>query len=190
MACCESANSKLHHAITLILALSFILYVDARNGASHSRMHKRKMAQGAATPPTATDSSPPSPQPPIVLQTTNLSRCFGIRGPHCSDYYTQDFVELQPPKVHSKQCPNNCSGKGVCNGETGLCDCPAGVGGPDCGSADPRPCTNTYRNNKKSNISESHIGPNKRDTNWAESGWTPSRCGSSSGRRTNACGWI
>ncbi|KAF8066266.1 SULTR2 [Scenedesmus sp. PABB004] len=70
-----------------------------------------------------------------------------------------------------------CSGGlGVCNGETGLCDCPAGVGGPDCGAADPRPCTNAFRADKRSKAPASHIGPSKRDRNWSAPGWTPSRC--------------
>lgn len=51
-----------------------------------------------------------------------------------------------------------------------------GVGGPDCGAPDLRPCTNTYRSNKNSSEPASHIGPNKRDMNWTESGWTQSRC--------------
>jgi hypothetical protein len=52
----------------------------------------------------------------------------------------------------------------------------AGVGGPDCSSPDLRPCTNQYRADKSSKQPASHIGPNKRDVNWAASGWTQSRC--------------
>lgn len=62
-----------------------------------------------------------------TVRINNLHRCYGIRGSHCAGYYTQQYVSLNPPKIHSKACLNSCSGRGVCNGETGLCDCPAGM---------------------------------------------------------------
>jgi hypothetical protein len=54
-------------------------------------------------------------------------RCIGARGDWCGDYYTQPLQRVPLPPLWHKPCPNNCSGIGMCNHMTGLCDCPAGV---------------------------------------------------------------
>jgi hypothetical protein len=160
---------------------------------------------------------------PVQLLSNSLqlsNRCYGTRGLHCVNYHLQPYIKVVVPRTHSKTCPNGCSGKGVCNADTGQCDCPAGevlhpasdwldtadmhhqntiyaknelssaacqhhlsaafcaptgVGGPDCGAADPRPCTDTYRKDRHSKLPASHIGANMRDLNWTASGWTSSR---------------
>lgn len=58
---------------------------------------------------------------------TRLHRCSGTRSTYCVDYFTQPYVWLKPPPVLNRPCPNNCSHLGVCHGDTGRCDCPAGA---------------------------------------------------------------
>eukprot|EP00775_Hariotina_reticulata_P001698 gene1698-2044_t len=97
------------------------------------------------------------------------------------------YSKVHVPRIHTKTCPNGCSGNGVCNADTGLCDCPAGVSGPDCGAADPRPCTDKYREDRRSKLPASHIGANMRDLNWTASGWTSSRCAGVCDEATAVC---
>lgn len=55
-------------------------------------------------------------------------RCIGTIGSWCGGYYSQQsLVPHKPPPVQSKPCPGGCSGVGVCDGHTGVCDCPAGA---------------------------------------------------------------
>jgi hypothetical protein len=81
-------------------------------------------------------------------------------------------------------CHCTCTCKHSCTGQDALLYSPtprlpghcAGVGGQDCSTPDLRPCTNRYRTDRSSSTPASHIGPNKRDIDWAATGWTPSRC--------------
>jgi len=66
---------------------------------------------------------------PVQLLSNSLqlsNRCYGARGLHCVSYHLQPYIKVVAPRTHSKTCPNGCSGKGVCNADTGQCDCPAG----------------------------------------------------------------
>ncbi|GBF90972.1 exostosin-like glycosyltransferase [Raphidocelis subcapitata] len=103
-------------------------------------------------------------------------RCVGAVGPWCGPYYEQRPVPFKPPRPRGAACPGGCSGIGVCHGDTGRCDCPAGWGGPACADPDKRPCTKSYREPRGSRVPNSHIGPDKRDLNWSEPGSTYSRC--------------
>jgi hypothetical protein len=67
-----------------------------------------------------------------ALSLRHLQRCAGVRGSICSSYYAQSLQQLQQPRVFDKLCPINAHtntpcGLGVCHGDTGLCDCPAGM---------------------------------------------------------------
>ena len=44
------------------------------------------------------------------------------------------------PSWGPRLCPLNCSGRGVCNEDTGRCLCPMGRDGPGCERPDPFPC--------------------------------------------------
>lgn len=57
-------------------------------------------------------------------------RCFGAKGDWCNMYHLQPLLPAvaSAPPLHGKRCPSQCSGTGVCNADTGLCDCPAGAG--------------------------------------------------------------
>ncbi|GBF90959.1 exostosin-like glycosyltransferase [Raphidocelis subcapitata] len=103
-------------------------------------------------------------------------RCAGAVGPWCGPYYEQRPVPFKPPRPRGAACPGGCSGVGVCHGDTGRCDCPAGWGGPSCADPDKRPCTNGFRLPRNSTRPKSHIGPDKRDLDWGAGGLTPSRC--------------
>ncbi|EFJ41400.1 acetylglucosaminyltransferase [Volvox carteri f. nagariensis] len=41
-------------------------------------------------------------------------------------------AQIEPAIVANKPCPAGCTSHGNCNGETGLCECRFGFGGPDC----------------------------------------------------------
>lgn len=58
-------------------------------------------------------------------------RCVGTTGAQwCGGFYAQAPLAYKRPPVLSKPCPGGCSGIGVCHGDTGACDCPAGVSSP------------------------------------------------------------
>jgi hypothetical protein len=67
-----------------------------------------------------------------ALSLRRLQRCAGVRGSICSSYYAQSLQQLHQPRIFDKPCPINAQlntpcGLGVCHGDTGLCDCPAGT---------------------------------------------------------------
>jgi hypothetical protein len=67
-------------------------------------------------------------------------RCAGAVGPWCGPFYEQRLVPFKTPRPRGAACPGNCSGVGVCHGDTGRCDCPAGArGGGDMPSLCPLP---------------------------------------------------
>ena len=54
-------------------------------------------------------------------------RCVGTVGGWCGSFYAQRaLVPYRQPPVLGKRCPRDCSGVGVCHGDRGVCDCPAG----------------------------------------------------------------
>lgn len=58
----------------------------------------------------------------------HLPRCAGTTGRWCGSYLAQAPVAYKgPPPVRGKRCPGGCSGVGVCHGDSGVCDCPAGA---------------------------------------------------------------
>jgi hypothetical protein len=91
---------------------------------TQQQQHQRGLAQASSS---SSSSFASTAGQKLSIQLASLQRCHGVRGSHCVDYYTQPYVALKQPQVHSKPCPNSCSGRGVCNGDTGLCDCPAGM---------------------------------------------------------------
>lgn len=78
------------------------------------------------------------------LHLRSLLRCRGVKGHICSLFWSQQLDHINQPRVHSKQCggedgaaledgsgssvagDQGSCGLGVCAGDTGLCDCPAG----------------------------------------------------------------
>lgn len=67
-----------------------------------------------------------------ALSLRHLQRCAGVRGTVCAAYYAQTFETLQQPRIFDTPCPvspihGTPCGLGVCHGDTGLCDCPAGA---------------------------------------------------------------
>lgn len=55
-------------------------------------------------------------------------RCRLVRGTWCGPFYRQPPVQPRPVPRGNKPCPNGCNSVGVCNYDTGECDCPAGEG--------------------------------------------------------------
>ncbi|EFJ48528.1 acetylglucosaminyltransferase, partial [Volvox carteri f. nagariensis] len=109
--------------------------------------------------------------------------CALARGEWCKEYYNQGPIPWRPPPRGDKDCPATkygaCNGVGSCQYDLGVCLCPAGWKGPDCGLRDPRPCTHRYRQQPldgNNTTPISHSGPDGRDLNWLEEGWTASRC--------------
>ncbi|KAG2497881.1 hypothetical protein HYH03_004147 [Edaphochlamys debaryana] len=105
-------------------------------------------------------------------------RCAGTRGAWCGRMAQQAPVPTRPPPRGSKGCPNDCSGWGNCDHDTGLCVCPAQRAGPDCGEEVKRPCTLRYRHPWESHVKTAvgHVGPDHHDLNVSAPGWLASRC--------------
>ncbi|KAG2444184.1 hypothetical protein HYH02_009122 [Chlamydomonas schloesseri] len=104
-------------------------------------------------------------------------RCTKTKGSWCSDYLKQAPVPWRPAPRGDQPCTGGCNNVGRCNYDTGYCDCPAGWTGHGCKTRQKRPCTNHFRTPEDPNPEPlSHIGPDKRDLNWTEPGFTPSRC--------------
>jgi len=110
-------------------------------------------------------------------------RCAGTVGSWCGGYHMQPPIPFKQPPILGKPCPGSCSGIGVCHGDTGRCDCPAGAGGPACADHVKRPCTKNFRSPRDSLVPNSHIGPDKRDLDWSLPESTYSRWVSRSRRR-------
>jgi hypothetical protein len=58
------------------------------------------------------------------------ARCDRLLKAHwCQAFYAQPPQAFKPPPAYGRACPGEpaCSGMGVCNAMTGLCDCPAGA---------------------------------------------------------------
>ncbi|GFR40870.1 hypothetical protein Agub_g1521 [Astrephomene gubernaculifera] len=109
--------------------------------------------------------------------TTIALRCAKTKGDWCAAFHSQKPVAWKPAPRGNKECPDNCNNVGRCNYDTGYCDCPAGWRGPGCKTRQKRPCTNMFRSPEDQRTEPmSHIGPDKRDLNWTEPGFTPSRC--------------
>ncbi|PNH09740.1 hypothetical protein TSOC_003587, partial [Tetrabaena socialis] len=104
-------------------------------------------------------------------------RCVVTRGTWCGRYLRQEEVPTRPVPRGSKECPGACSGWGNCNYDTGMCECPAGRGGPDCSQEVKRPCSNRYRHpHEFDKPPVGHIGPDKHDLDPKAFGWLASRC--------------
>eukprot|EP00198_Chlamydomonas_reinhardtii_P007427 XP_001696764.1 exostosin-like glycosyltransferase [Chlamydomonas reinhardtii] len=109
--------------------------------------------------------------------------CAMARGSWCKKYYEQDPIPWKPAPRGDKECPKSkygiCNGVGTCQYDIGVCLCPAGWRGDDCGTRDPRPCTHRMRTpalDGENTEPVSHVGPDGRDRNWSVPGWTASRC--------------
>ncbi|KAI8474753.1 MAG: exostosin-like glycosyltransferase [Monoraphidium minutum] len=118
---------------------------------------------------------PPAPRHGHHPPQQHAGRCVGTVGSWCSGFAAQPLVPYRRPPIRGAPCPGDCSGVGVCHGDTGACDCPAGWGGPACADPAKRPCTRAYRTPRDSPAPNSHIGPDKRDLDWAAPGSTFSR---------------
>jgi len=104
-------TATLRHTITLVLIIPRYL------GHAQSPLHAAAVTGDIQTG---------------ALSLQRLQRCSGVRGSICSAYYAQQLGDLQQPGVYEKPCPINPShdspcGLGVCHGDTGLCNCPAGL---------------------------------------------------------------
>lgn len=53
-------------------------------------------------------------------------RCRGTKLRWCGPFHHQKPQPARLAPAFSKRCPGDCSGVGVCNALSGLCDCPAG----------------------------------------------------------------
>lgn len=75
--------------------------------------------------------------------------CYRVIGDWCANYYAQELLPVLPPptaRPSSSSAANRaceasmgaaaaaCSGRGVCNADTGRCDCPAGARKETAGS--------------------------------------------------------
>ncbi|EFJ52271.1 acetylglucosaminyltransferase [Volvox carteri f. nagariensis] len=105
-------------------------------------------------------------------------RCALARGTWCGQYLQQQPLVPRPAPRGGKECPNACSGWGNCNYDTGICECPAGRTGADCGQELKRPCSNRYRHPHEFNVTTAvgHLGGDNHDLNPQEPGWLASRC--------------
>ncbi|GAX80495.1 hypothetical protein CEUSTIGMA_g7933.t1 [Chlamydomonas eustigma] len=112
-------------------------------------------------------------------------RCSHTIGNWCGLHEQQPLSAYEPAPRGSKQCPGNCSSVGNCNYDTGLCDCPAGWTGLDCGTLFLRPCTN--RDRSTGDAPASHVDLNGRDLDWTVPGWKASRCAGVCDTETGEC---
>lgn len=59
---------------------------------------------------------------------SHQGHCVGSIGSWCAAHQPQlPLAPFKAPPILGKPCPGNCSGVGNCHGDTGTCDCPAGV---------------------------------------------------------------
>lgn len=137
----------------------------------------------AATGEAGTGATAPAPPHAARRQRAHRSggRCTGAEGAWCGGYYGQPPAPRRRPPVLGRPCPRGCGAAGVCHGDRGACDCPAGAGGPACGDADKRPCTNGFRLPRNASSPKGHIGADRRDLDWLAAGNTPSRCAAAGG---------
>ncbi|KAG1677710.1 hypothetical protein FOA52_001022 [Chlamydomonas sp. UWO 241] len=106
-------------------------------------------------------------------------RCIATTGAWCSGFHAQTPIPWKPAPRGNKDCPGKCNGVGVCNYDTGYCDCPAGWTGVDCKTVLKRPCTHkTRRPDDLSDTPIGHIDAHGRDLNLtgADIPSTTSRC--------------
>ncbi|MEW5305094.1 MAG: hypothetical protein WDW36_007657 [Sanguina aurantia] len=102
-------------------------------------------------------------------------RCRLTRGGEwCARYKRQAEIPTKPVPRGDMECPSNCNGNGNCNYDSGICECPAGWSGNDCGTPLLRPCTHKWR--ESGNVTMGHIDAEGRDLDIMERGWTASRC--------------
>ncbi|KAK9805384.1 hypothetical protein WJX73_009679 [Symbiochloris irregularis] len=106
---------------------------------------------------------------PRSHQAGDRARCAGTLGGWCSAFHRQLTFQSKEWIPGSRSCPDSaCNTVGVCNRDTGVCDCMAGWTGVNCTERQSRPCTNKYR--------ESGSVPQGAPKSWSEPGWTASRC--------------
>eukprot|EP00884_Botryococcus_braunii_P008777 jgi/Botrbrau1/17900/Bobra.50_1s0001.1 len=106
-------------------------------------------------------------------------RCVGTVGTWCTAFLSQEPIPPKAPPHGNKTCLNDCNnGAGVCNHDTGMCDCMAGYRGDYCQFSQKRPCTQRHRS--KGLEPESY-------SDWQEPGWTDSRCSGTCDETRAAC---
>jgi hypothetical protein len=105
-------------------------------------------------------------------------RCAQTKAGWCGLYLVQPRLPRKPAPRFGRLCQYNCNNVGICDLHLGSCKCPAGWTGADCRTTQKRPCTNRLGglNETHRHLPASHIGPDGRDLNWTEPGWTASRC--------------
>ncbi|GIL86136.1 hypothetical protein Vretimale_13856 [Volvox reticuliferus] len=71
--------------------------------------------------------------PPVRAAADNQPELMGMTGASklqvCTECYSPSFARLPPVP---RACPNDCSGKGMCNPQTGRCKCDPGFTRADC----------------------------------------------------------
>lgn len=120
-------------SLTVVVAYCLVLSVVA--GGEQAVAPVIAAAGGDAHTPHARSGGPPAvpgagdaaPTPHHAHHHLHKGRCIGTVSSWCGGYYTQAPVPYKRPPRHNKPCPGGCSGVGVCSGDTGVCDCPAGV---------------------------------------------------------------
>ncbi|KAI8471681.1 MAG: hypothetical protein J3K34DRAFT_506016 [Monoraphidium minutum] len=173
-------NARCCAACRLALLASWIAALCISGGSA-----QQPADAGRAAPPAGAnagvDAGAPAAGAPRAPHTGARCSAKLLKGRWCAVFHSQPLLPFpREPPAFNASCPGApvCGGVGVCNRITGLCDCPAGWGGPDCTRPQKRPCTNRYGGyGLKVPQPAGHIGADGRDLDWSAPGWTASRCG-------------
>ena len=118
----------------------------------------------AMTTTTPSPSPPPPPPPPppplrsssVSSQAVRAACALVADAPNCRAWAAAHWAEGRADEAERKRafasasaalrpqpirrCEADCHGRGVCNEETGVCNCRAGFNGSACATLNPRPC--------------------------------------------------
>lgn len=165
----------------LLLALCVVqpskLHAAGGPLAADPSLNPSQFHKGVADP--TIPSSMPARVTTGIEQSAVIEACTGTLGTWCSAASAQTPQPFKPPPRGDKDCPDNCQDIGNCNHATGLCMCPAGYTGPNCGTSQKRPCTDHTRLNTErgyKNIVRSNVDEIGLDLDVTKNGWTASRC--------------